>query len=120
VSTADAPVVIPVPSPRFDSFAVLWREVNPGLWVARGQGDIIGSVEVVRSFIATDARGDVVGSFTTSDDAKSAVAQPTSRAVVSRRRRVDRRVVAEWGLILVLPTTGLVLMTFIAGMVIGW
>lgn len=76
------------PARRFDETtqsSVIWREVHPGFWVARCGGDPVGAIEHVRTYVTTNVRGDVIGSYASIPEAQAALsAPPTTRRHATR------------------------------------
>lgn len=64
-----------------------WRHCHPGLWVAHHSGVTVGAVEFVDTFITTDARGYVVGTYDSLTDAQSALTTPPPASPHRRRPR---------------------------------
>ena len=65
--------------------APVWREVAPGMWTSTTNGEIAGSVEHMGTFITTNARGDVVGTFGTINEARAALTSPPAPTRQPRR-----------------------------------
>ena len=76
-----------------------WRATQKDLWVARRDGRHLGTVECGHRFLATDADGEVIGTYRTLDAAMAAVTEQCSRIARARRRR-ER----SWGPIPVVVT----------------
>lgn len=73
--------------------AVTWHETGPGMWTSRTGKDIAGAVQLFGTFITTDARGDVVGTFDTLPQAQAALTAPSvhpGRSRPLRRRLLPR------------------------------
>jgi hypothetical protein len=72
-----------------DQSAVLWVEVEWGLWVGRVDGEFTGMIEqTARGFEATDGRGATAGVHTSLARAKRALAGGAGLGVRSAWRRV--------------------------------
>ncbi|QNE45407.1 hypothetical protein F1C15_15655 (plasmid) [Frigoribacterium sp. NBH87] len=69
--------------------AVTWHETGPGMWTSRTGKDIAGAVQLVGTFITTNARGDVVGTFDTLPQAQAALTAPSAHP--GRPRSLSRR-----------------------------
>ena len=72
----------------------LWREIAPGMWTSTTDGEIAGSVEHMGTFITTNARGDVVGTFDTIGEARAALSAPP--AATRQPRRPAKRSILSW------------------------
>jgi hypothetical protein len=76
-------------APAIDRSAVLWVEVEWGLWVGRVEGEFTGMIEqTAKGFEATDGRGTTAGVHTSLARAKRALAGGTGHGVRSAWRRV--------------------------------
>lgn len=69
---------------------VTWHETAPDMWTSRIGKDIAGAVQRIGTFITTNARGDVVGTFDTLSEAQTALTAASVRPVHSRSRRPRR------------------------------
>jgi hypothetical protein len=76
-------------APAIDRSAVLWVEVEWGLWVGRVDGEFTGMIEQTSAgFQATDGRGATAGVHPSLARAKRALAAGTGVGVRSAWRRV--------------------------------
>ncbi|MBD8586137.1 hypothetical protein IFT90_16385 [Frigoribacterium sp. CFBP 8766] len=73
---------------------VTWHETAPGMWTSRTGKDIAGAVQLVGTFITTNARGDVVGTFDTLLQAQAALVAPPAPS--GRPRPHSRHRLLPW------------------------
>nr|MBP1189831.1 hypothetical protein [Frigoribacterium sp. PvP032] len=73
---------------------VTWHETAPGMWTSRTGKDIAGAVQLVGTFITTNARGDVVGTFDTLPPAQAALVAPPAPS--GRPRPHSRHRLPPW------------------------
>ena len=73
---------------------VTWHETAPGMWTSRTGKDIAGAVQLVETYITTNARGDVVGTFDTLPQAQAALVAPPSPS--GRPRPHSRHRLLPW------------------------
>jgi len=73
---------------------VTWHETGPGMWTSRTGKDIAGAVQLVGTFITTNARGDVVGTFDTLPQAQAALVAPPTPS--GRPRPLGRHRLLPW------------------------
>ena len=73
---------------------VTWHETAPGMWTSRTGKDIAGAVQLVGTFITTNARGDVGGTFDTLLQAQAALLAPPAPS--GRPRPHSRHRLLPW------------------------
>jgi hypothetical protein len=75
---------------------VTWHETAPGMWTSCTGKEIAGAVQLVGTFITTNARGDVIGTFDTLPQAQAALIAPP--ATLGRHRSPSKRGLLPWSL----------------------
>lgn len=81
-------------APADGSPSETWRETSPGMWTSHAGNDIAGTDQLIGTFITTNARGDVTGTYDTLPQAQAALLTPSAD---QRRRRVAaRRCFSPW------------------------
>lgn len=69
----------------------VWVSVGPGLIAGNRGGNFVGCIdEVLGGFVATDARGELVGRYSDLSDAKAALGHRSSQAFMRRKPRLIR------------------------------
>ena len=74
---------------------ISWQVVTPAMWVATQHGDLVATIEQLRVFFVTNPSGDVIGTYSCWDDARSAVEQPLP-AQDAQSRHKSRRTTTLW------------------------
>lgn len=90
--------------------SVTWTQKTPTMWVARQHGDFVATIEQLHVFVVTGPSGDVIGTYSTLDDAQPAIEHPATTTSHHRHRggvrRSGRRIIT-WTFFGVIPFAGL-------------
>lgn len=68
-----------------------WHESATGMWTATSGGELVGSVEYMTTWITTDPRGDVIGTYDTLTEAREALLVPARGDARTSRRPFPSR-----------------------------